>query len=481
MTAAVAPAQGMMLSERPTRSVGGNFAASAAAAPSIGNYKGVMLCNRPFAGVMAAARSGDAPLATGAKHAFVTGVVSSEMGFAGKPPPREHRRQRNGGAVAVLGRHRKWLLDLQRTKDTLEEEYLEEAARKAEAKKRFMAREGRNRAIARGVAVPPPGCDDDFVRSHSAPEFSCSDRESNEDAGSADEKKAGSKNDGAGVGRRRGRKGRRKHGGAKYGAKYSVKEGSSSPPKAAAAATAAAHPKRPMWAKTAAAVEAEAVEDENGEVDSLLEFTRSLDFEKYIRDSEVQDMIDRVKRRIATLEGAAAASATETKGEDRDAGGGGSAGAGEADEEEEENAILGRQIARLTRSNLRSLSAEQKDDGDGDGAGSSGGGGAPDAASVVDDAMSVARSVLSQGEKSVRSIHSARSLAAVAERAKQKIVEFRLAPVAEMDAKNAGDGGGCGEAAVVVKTVTHKDDGGLRAGRKVAVSNLPYMHRNPAV
>lgn len=35
----------------------------------------------------------------------------------------------------------------------------------------------------------------------------------------------------------------------------------------------------------------------------LLEFTRGLDFGKYIKDAEVQSMIDQVKKRIIELEG----------------------------------------------------------------------------------------------------------------------------------------------------------------------------------
>ena len=43
----------MMMSERPSN--GGSLGGGASAGVSIGNYKGVMLCNRPFGGVAAAA------------------------------------------------------------------------------------------------------------------------------------------------------------------------------------------------------------------------------------------------------------------------------------------------------------------------------------------------------------------------------------------------------------------------------------------
>lgn len=47
----------------------------------------------------------------------------------------------------------------------------------------------------------------------------------------------------------------------------------------------------------------------------LLEFTQGLDFSKYIKDAEVQSMIDQVKRRIAEIE---RQSESEDRGDGRD-------------------------------------------------------------------------------------------------------------------------------------------------------------------
>jgi hypothetical protein len=44
-------------------------------ATSIGNYKGVMLCNRPFGGVSGATKANSVPV-----KAFGCGVVSEEIG-----------------------------------------------------------------------------------------------------------------------------------------------------------------------------------------------------------------------------------------------------------------------------------------------------------------------------------------------------------------------------------------------------------------
>lgn len=93
---------------------------------------------------------------------------------------------------------------------------------------------------------------------------------------------------------------------------------------------------------------------------------------------------------------------------------------------------------------------------------------------IEDDNMSIARTALSEGGRSVRSIHSARSLAAVAERARESILT--TSPV------GIGTGVESTEVAVNdITMVTHKDDGGLRLGGKNTVSNLPYIRRNPAV
>lgn len=105
-----------------------------------------------------------------------------------------------------------------------------------------------------------------------------------------------------------------------------------------------------------------------------------------------------------------------------------------------------------------------------------------------DDNISIARTALSEGGRSVRSIHSTRSLAAVAEKARVGIITTR----------GAGGGGGSAPARIEkscpllseegnempvndIMVVTHQDDGGLRLGGKNTVSNLPYIRRNPAI
>ena len=146
------PTQGMMLSERPSASVGGSAAIPGAGttltlAGSIGNYKGVMLCNRPFAGTAAAAKGG-AVAATTTVNAFLTGKVKTEMGYPGRNLVADKQLRKRAKKETALTRHKRWLVDLQLTKQALEESYLANQRKKEEIKKRFAEREARMRKMA---------------------------------------------------------------------------------------------------------------------------------------------------------------------------------------------------------------------------------------------------------------------------------------------------------------------------------------------
>lgn len=146
-----------MLSERPSAGMGDSTATAGAGTPltgagSIGNYKGVMLCNRPFAGTAAAAKGVDVAAAAG-KNVFVTGKVKSELGFAGKSLQTEKLLRKRVKQETALTRHRKWLADLQLTKQALEEQYIEDLRQKEENKRRFAEREARMRQMTRELAL----------------------------------------------------------------------------------------------------------------------------------------------------------------------------------------------------------------------------------------------------------------------------------------------------------------------------------------
>jgi hypothetical protein len=70
-------------------------------------------------------------------------------------------------------------------------------------------------------------------------------------------------------------------------------------------ATGGAGPKlqfKPAWSMTEKAAEGQDEELQLGEEEQLLDFARSLDFDRYIGDVEVQAVMERLRRRIADLE-----------------------------------------------------------------------------------------------------------------------------------------------------------------------------------
>ena len=79
----------------------------------IGNYKGVMLCNRPFGGT---ATSTKAPISNADKNTFTCGVVAEPIGVNVTMSSKEKMKLRRPKKETVLTKHRKWLADLQKTK-----------------------------------------------------------------------------------------------------------------------------------------------------------------------------------------------------------------------------------------------------------------------------------------------------------------------------------------------------------------------------
>ncbi len=93
----------------------------------IGNYKGVMLCNRPFGGVSGATKGAQVPV-----KSFGCGVVSEEIGAHVSLASKEKHKVKRPKKESALTKHRKWLADLQKTKDRLEMEYVTEMQSKQE-------------------------------------------------------------------------------------------------------------------------------------------------------------------------------------------------------------------------------------------------------------------------------------------------------------------------------------------------------------
>eukprot|EP00744_Colponema_vietnamica_P006756 GILI01009789.1.p1 GENE.GILI01009789.1~~GILI01009789.1.p1 ORF type:complete len:377 (-),score=75.27 GILI01009789.1:36-1166(-) len=132
-------AKEVILSERPV-DVSSFSMAPEFSRPSIGNYKGVMLCNRPLDADAKKERSGPAP--------FLSAVTAKEQ--IGLPVTRRFfpSCQKKSDPNSALSRHKKWLHDLQAQKEEYrkqqEEQMKIQEERKAKAK---AAREKRRKEL----------------------------------------------------------------------------------------------------------------------------------------------------------------------------------------------------------------------------------------------------------------------------------------------------------------------------------------------
>jgi len=360
-----------------------------------GNYKGVMLCNRPFAGVAAAAKT-----SAKATPSFLTGTPMDKIG-ANVPIMKDKVVARRSKKETALSRHKKWLVDLQKTKDLLESEMMAEQDEKDEKRRKFMERERKMRAAVRGVdpAEAKGGSDGGYDSKYAKDE---DDYDDYDDVGDA-------------------------------------------PPKAGKK-----EPKKPMWAMTEGKASKAVDEQEEDEAEELLDFAAGLDFDKFIDDMEVRAMMEQVKGRVDELETAIA--------EDERI-------ADNLDSRAEERA------AELTEENLEDYEYdddEQRKD---------------------DDLMSVAESLLSERGGLNQKYSKQAMLEKIAQvknsqmepiaEEKDSIVEANKRMIADMSKKNADN---------KQKKAAEEKEARLRAAEakqvaseSVDASNLPYLHRNPAV
>ena len=241
---------------------------------------------------------------------------------------------------------------------------------------------------------------------------------------------------------------------------------------------------KPMWAMTE-----EGLEDaEDEELDQLLNFANNLDYDKYVEDYEVRNALAAVKNRIAEL----AQGKTRPK---RTPGAGGEEGQGEGEIDldqagedwkkafvsgwngsGDDDGRLG--TARSDRSaashmSARSVRSHRSGMGDME----------DDNISVADSvrsdrdvSMEVAEQVLNSS-RSMRKVHSTRSIRGILDR-KAKARGGGLEPVDEEEYKIP-------TIAPPVNQVYDKEDQGIAGGggkkKGVDPSNLPYLHRNPAI
>ncbi|KDO16276.1 hypothetical protein SPRG_18188, partial [Saprolegnia parasitica CBS 223.65] len=183
---------------------------------------------------------------------------------------------------------------------------------------------------------------------------------------------------------------------------------------------------RPAWALTKDKAESKRDQQDEDSVDDLLAFANNLDIDTFLGDVELKAQVAQVDEQLAQLQELVnQEEADEKKGQVR---------------ERLQQESLERQY--LNAATLARLSARDAKDNDDD-----------------DDTKSVASTVLSEC-KSIRSVHSTKSVLALTKRAEQKL---SLDPIPEPH------------------VVTHDEESGTRLLNKHLTSNLPYMHRNPAV
>lgn len=399
----------MMMSERPS---GGG----AAAGVSIGNYKGVMLCNRPFAGVAAAAHKA-VNHGSGGNVPFRSAVIPHEP--IGLNPSRERRamvRQNKKKKNSALSRHKKWLRQLQKAKEEFQSQASAEEVAQQERRKKFASQQAALRAEVRNTLED--AVDEADRMDLAGTKFADEEEQTNFEIAREMERLNRQEDEGK------------------------VQEGKvQEMPRKAKQSTASIRSK-PAWALTEA--EQNVLEDE--EADELMDFAQNLDVDKYLDDLEVRAALESVRQRIREIdvkedqEENQRKELYESKYEENE-------NNGNSDENAPKKLNLPK--ARLTKDALKAL------DGDGVGAGDD------DARSVASHAS--ARSVLSN-VKSLRGIHSARSLAQLAKQIKQK--ESGMAPIPEF---------------IPPRISIVDDKKGIREEIKNQPSQLPYIHRNPAV
>eukprot|EP01035_Chromulina_nebulosa_P029388 gene29388-38949_t len=210
----------------------------------VGNYKGVMLCNRPFGNSTAGATTKGS---TSDSSSFICGLVPEAIG-TNVPIPMKEKLLKRPKKDSVLCKHKKWLLDLQKTKERLEIQYLEEIRKKEEAQSKFQENEKTMRERQLTVlhsSYKGGESKEGFSDSKAAADF----KEQFNSLGAEEKKQV-----------------------------------------------------RPVWAMTEKDADMAADRKEQLEEEELLKFAESLDFDKFVCDVEIQSMMDRLRRRIGELE-----------------------------------------------------------------------------------------------------------------------------------------------------------------------------------
>jgi len=404
-------AKHVMMSQPPGSGLGGG--------PSIGNYKGVMLCNRPFAGVQAAAAAAaNSSSAKGRSAAFKAGIPDGRDTLGLNPTKKLLPHAKPKKRITAVGRHKKWLRELQEQKRVLEDDILEEESAKEKRRKAFSDRERQKRQLVNA------GKTHEGSNAQRSAEGKYTDKDDGRRV--ASETKLLDETD------------------TELDRLISEKQEGKVRKR-----------NKPAWAYTEASKKKEDDEMEDEELQELLDFTNNLDFEEFIEDVEVKQALEQLRHRVEMLtprdgedqkgrmQRALAVARTEVGGKD----------------------LLkkaGIKVLRpLTEEALDQLQQAMNHAGN-DGAFERD----ADAQSVMSE-----MSILSD-TKSLRSVHSTRSIAAIRRRfdrggKKGGMGAIREASLVELPS--------CPEPIIITESAV------MKMKNRFEASRLPYIHRNPAV
>lgn len=122
---------------------------------AVGNYKGVMLCNRPYQRASAAVKVASKMQAPRAVpfHAGGSASLNPMLGMNPSIKPRQTRRRKTG--PSVTSKHKAWLASFAKERTSLMEDRKEAENKKAARRKKFMAREAEMRRLIKGTSNKP--------------------------------------------------------------------------------------------------------------------------------------------------------------------------------------------------------------------------------------------------------------------------------------------------------------------------------------
>lgn len=384
-------------------------------AGGVGTFKGVMLCNRPFGGTEGAAQKGNNSV-----NSFRAGKVPDPVGVANLNLKSKVKRPKIENA---LTRHKKWLAELQRTKDRLEAEYTMEQIKEDDKKAKFQERERQMRLASRAMLNDSKSMISDI-----------SDQINNNsnNSESKDKTNVPETTDSNSV--------------VSSLPSPSIAESKTIP--SSSSSKNKKNVNKPAWAyakeeDASNMLENKELEDDEG----LLDFASELDFDKYMDDVEIKTMMDAVAKRIGELE-------VDVKNDD----------------ERVREAIIRQALRQQIESQIGSDAKSHSVDGE---------------TNASEEAMNFAKQVLADMDE-LGNIHSKASVAQLYKQAKEVEAESEShgndnisnnnqmgsAPTSTNDPLSHK-----GTPHIAV----HQDDEGERLKQKDALNKLPYKNRNPAV